>query len=47
LARLADEVSLGKLDAADFAGGSDEIGVLGMSFNRMKKSLVEAMKLLD
>ncbi|MBL8470268.1 MAG: DUF3365 domain-containing protein [Rhodocyclaceae bacterium] len=47
LAKLADEVSMGKLDAADFTGGSDEIGVLGLSFNRMKKSLVEAMKLLD
>jgi protein-histidine pros-kinase len=48
LAKLADEVSLGKLDAPDFASkGSDEIALLGQSLNRMKKSLTEAMRLLE
>ncbi len=48
LAKLADEVSLGKLDAPDFAAkGKDEISLLGQSLNRMKKSLTEAMRLLE
>ena len=48
LARLADEVSLGKLDGPDFGvGGRDEVSGLGQSFNRMKRSLVQAMKMLE
>jgi len=48
LAKLADEVSLGKVDSAEFnVKGSDEIAVLAQSFNRMKKSLVQALKMLD
>lgn len=48
LSRLADRVSLGELDAPEFASASkDEIGVLADSFARMRKSLVHAMKLLD
>ena len=48
LAKLADQVSLGRMDAPDFRAHSrDEIGVLADSFNRMKKSLVQAMKMLD
>lgn len=48
LARLADEVSLGKLDAPEFPGqGTDELSGLARSFNRMKKSLAHAMKLLE
>lgn len=48
LSALADRVSLGELDAPEFAAGSkDEIGVLSESFARMRKSLVHAMKLLD
>jgi protein-histidine pros-kinase len=47
LSRLADRVSLGDVDVPDFnARGRDEIGVLAESFNRMKKSVVQAMKLL-
>jgi protein-histidine pros-kinase len=48
LSALADRVSLGELDAPEFASAAkDEIGVLAESFARMRKSLVHAMKLLD
>lgn len=48
LSALADRVSLGELDAPEFAVGSkDEIGTLAESFARMRKSLVHAMKLLE
>ena len=36
------------MDVPDFhATGKDEIGTLSDSFNRMKKSLVQAMKMLE
>ncbi len=49
LSKFADQVSQGEnMDAPDFVVKSgDEIGVLTQSFNRMKKSLVQAMKMLD
>ncbi len=48
MAAVASEVSLGNADAPEFeARGSDEIGSLGQSFNRMRRSLVNAMKLLE
>lgn len=48
LASIADEVSTGNMDAPDFPSkGGDEISVLGTSFNRMRRSLVEAMKMLQ
>ena len=48
LSRLADQVSLGQLDVPEFTvKRNDEIGVLSESFNRMRKSLVEAMKMLE
>jgi HAMP domain-containing protein len=49
LSRLADQVSQGEnMEAPDFEVRSgDEIGVLTRSFNRMKKSLVQAMKMLE
>lgn len=48
LSGLADRVSLGELDAPEFAtGGRDEIGVLADSFSRMRKSLQHAMSMLD
>ncbi len=48
LSALADRVSLGEMDAPDFASRArDEIGVLTDSFTRMRKSLVQAMKMLE
>ena len=48
LASMANEVSMGKMDGPDFAtSGKDEIGLLGQAFARMKKSLVQAMKMLE
>jgi len=48
LSQLSDRVSLGELDAPEFAVNSkDEIGTLAQSFTRMRKSMVHAMKMLD
>ena len=48
LSKLANEVSLGNLDAGDFRSGStDEIGVLTGALARMKTSMVQAIKMLD
>jgi len=48
LAGIADQVSLGAMDAPDFPmKGGDEIAALGSSFNRMRRSLVEALKMLQ
>jgi protein-histidine pros-kinase len=48
LAGIADQVSLGNLEAGDFhAKSKDEIGVLTEAMGRMKASLVQAMKMLD
>ena len=48
LSKLADQVSMGSMDVPDFnVGAKDEIGKLAESFNRMKKSLVQAMKMLE
>lgn len=47
LAAIADQVSLGALEAPAFqAQGADEIGALGRSFTRMRRSLVQAMDML-
>ncbi|WKB53514.1 c-type heme family protein [Eleftheria terrae] len=48
LSAIADRVSLGEMDAPEFkASSKDEIGTLAESFTRMRKSLVQAMKMLD
>ncbi len=48
MAHTADEVSKGKMDAPEFAeGGGDEVSLLGASFNRMRRSLDKAMKMLE
>ena len=48
LSKLADEVSLGNLEAGEFQTRSkDEIGVLTEALGRMKTSMVQAIKMLD
>jgi HAMP domain-containing protein len=48
LAKLADQASLGNMEIPDFHVRSrDEIRTLADSFNRMKKSVAQAMKMLD
>lgn len=49
LSAVADQVSLGDMNAPPFEerGGRDEIAVLSASFNRMRRSLVEALKMLE
>jgi HAMP domain-containing protein len=48
LSGLADRVSTGEMEAPEFiVGGRDEIGVLAASFSRMRRSLEQAMKMLD
>jgi HAMP domain-containing protein len=48
LSGIADRVSLGEFEAPEFGVKSnDEIGVLSESFNRMRTSLVQAMKMLE
>ncbi len=48
LADIADQVSLGNMEAGEFRTKSrDEIGVLTEAMGRMKASLVQAMKMLE
>lgn len=48
LSKLADDVSLGQLESAEFRSTSkDEIGVLTEALARMNKSLVQAIKMLE
>jgi HAMP domain-containing protein len=48
LSSLADRVSQGELEAPEFSTTSkDEIGNLAASFNRMRTSVVQAMRMLD
>ena len=48
ISALADEISMGRLEAPDFAVQSkDEIRTLADSLSRMRKSLVQAMKMLE
>jgi protein-histidine pros-kinase len=48
LARTADYMSKGRLDAPEFAHtGKDEVSQLGQAFNRMRRSLEKAIALID
>ncbi len=48
MSRIADEVSKGNMEAPEFSGrGRDEISILAASFNRMRRSLEKAMKMLE
>ena len=47
LSNMADQISLGQLDVPELpAEGRDEVSQLAASFNRMRRSLVTAMKML-
>jgi len=48
ISALADRISLGDVDAPDFVARSrDEIGTLAESLSRMRRALVQAIKMLD
>jgi protein-histidine pros-kinase len=48
ISEMADSVSMGKLDTPEYVStSSDEIGSLARSFNRMRRSLQNAMKMLE
>ena len=48
LAAMADEISQGNLDIPDLPVPSkDEISILATSFNRMRRSMVKAMRMLE
>jgi HAMP domain-containing protein len=48
LSANADEISKGNLDVPEFpVKGKDEVSVLADAFNRMHRSLVKAMKMLE
>ena len=48
MADIADQVSTGNMTANEFrVNGKDEVSVLARAFNRMRRSLQSAMKMLD
>ena len=48
MSAAANKISTGDFDVPEFpAKGKDEIGVLGTSFNRMRRSLAKALKLIE
>jgi HAMP domain-containing protein len=48
MAHVADEISTGNFEETEFkVSGKDEIADLSKSFNRMRRSLEKAMKMLD
>jgi protein-histidine pros-kinase len=48
MAKAADQISRGDLDIGEFnEKGNDEVAMLGLSFNRMRRSLEKAMSLFD
>ncbi len=48
MSSIAHDVSMGKMDIPEYElQGKDEVASLSRSFNRMRRSLVNAMKLID
>ena len=44
----ANKISTGDFDVPEFkAGGKDEVALLGNAFNRMRRSLDKAMKMIE
>jgi protein-histidine pros-kinase len=47
MSAAADRISQGDFDVPEFGKGKDEISTLGISFNRMRRSLQKALKLIE
>jgi len=47
MSSAADKISQGDFDVPEFGKGKDEISILGTSFNRMRRSLQKALKLIE
>jgi protein-histidine pros-kinase len=47
MAKSADKISQGDFNVPEFGKGSDEVAALGTSFNRMRRSLQKALKLIE
>jgi HAMP domain-containing protein len=48
MSRIADEISTGNLEMPEFeTSGKDEIAILSRSFNRLRRSLEKAMKMIE
>lgn len=48
ISSMADQISLGKMDLQELpVRGKDEVAVLAGSFNRMRRSLEQALKMLE
>jgi protein-histidine pros-kinase len=48
MSKAADQVSVGNFEVPEFAeGGRDEIAHLRRAFNRMRRSLQAAMKMIE
>ena len=48
LSEAADKISTGDMDIPEFSEkGKDEVSLLGRSFNRMRRSLEKAIRLID
>lgn len=48
MANLADEISKGNLEMGEFdEKGGDEVAQLSAAFNRMRRSIVKAMKIFS
>ena len=48
MSQAADKISTGDLEIPEFSEiGKDEVSLLGKSFNRMRRSLEKAIRLID
>lgn len=48
MSRMADEISTGNMDIPEFDDtGKDEVALLARSFNRLRRSLEKAMKMIE
>ena len=47
MSKSADRISQGDFNVPEFGKGRDEIATLGTSFNRMRRSLQKALKLIE